>query len=154
MCPTGLVTVKLSLCLIKHHTIKTWESGSVVPLPLSLALDRGEQSASYPGYFWQTSPVPIRSQAGWAQEPVQMLQRREKSHAPARNEILAVQPIACHYTNWKMSTLLQDWCWARSQYDWRIWWHQYLIRRKPLNSNPLAQGPYAFTQDWKESIKD
>jgi hypothetical protein len=64
LCRTGLVKVKLSLCLIKHHTIKTWENGSVVPLPLTLALDRGEQSASCPGHFRQTSPVPIRLQAG------------------------------------------------------------------------------------------
>jgi len=37
---------------------------------LTLALDRGEWSASYPHHFRQKPPVPIRWKAGWNPKPV------------------------------------------------------------------------------------
>jgi hypothetical protein len=42
----------LSLCLTKHHAMKTyWGSGGIAPRILTLTLDGGEWSASRSGCF-------------------------------------------------------------------------------------------------------
>jgi hypothetical protein len=44
--------VKLSLCLTKHHAMKTyWGSGGIGPLGLNLGLHRGKWLHSHPGRF-------------------------------------------------------------------------------------------------------
>jgi len=45
------VTVKLSLCLIKHRVMKTYREVEVLFHALTLALDGEEWSASRPGLF-------------------------------------------------------------------------------------------------------
>jgi hypothetical protein len=61
--------LKLPLCLIKHHAMKTWRYRSPT---LTSALDGGQLPASGPGYFnpMKESPVPTRQKAGWAPKPV------------------------------------------------------------------------------------
>jgi hypothetical protein len=67
--------IKLSLCLIKHHAMKT-DAGVKVHLhALSTALDGGEWSTSCNGCFtpMKQALVPTVEEAGWAPEPAWML---------------------------------------------------------------------------------
>jgi hypothetical protein len=50
----------MSLCFIKHHAMGTYgRGGGIASLFLSLALDRGEWSASCPGCFTPRERAPI-----------------------------------------------------------------------------------------------
>jgi hypothetical protein len=55
--------------------------------------------------------------AGWALELVWMLWTREKSLTPAGNWILAIQPVAHHYTNWAI-LILRDKNWIFMLLRW------------------------------------
>jgi hypothetical protein len=55
----GTVTVMLSLCVTKHHTMKTyWGVELYLHTSLTLALDGGEWSASCPGHFTLKEKAP------------------------------------------------------------------------------------------------
>jgi hypothetical protein len=54
-----IIKVKLSLCLTKHHAMKTyWGSGYIAPRILDLGLDGGELSASRSGRFTSRERAP------------------------------------------------------------------------------------------------
>jgi hypothetical protein len=68
------VSAKLSLCLTKHHTMKTHWGVEVWPHALlTSALHRSEWSVFTPRPLYprgKESPVLIRQEAGWAPEQV------------------------------------------------------------------------------------
>jgi len=65
--------VKLSMCLIKHHAMKTyWGVEVKFQAFLTSSLVEGEWSASRTGRF------AIGQEAGWAPEPVWTRWRRDK----------------------------------------------------------------------------
>jgi hypothetical protein len=47
--------------------------------------------------------VPIGYEAGWAPGRVWTPWSIRKFLVPARNQTPAIQPVACHYTNWAIS---------------------------------------------------
>jgi hypothetical protein len=57
--PLGKAKVKLSLCLTKHHTMKTsWKSGVINPRILDLGTSWRELSSSRPGRFTPRKRTP------------------------------------------------------------------------------------------------
>jgi hypothetical protein len=69
---------------------------------LTLALDRGEWSASRPGRALPPGkgpPVPIVQEAGWAPEPVWLQKLEDKSSASVGDRIPVVQLVVRHYTD-------------------------------------------------------
>jgi len=65
---------KLSLCLTKHHAMKTyWGNGGIAPRILDLGIRWGEWLAARPGRFTprERASGPIRQEAGWAPSQLQ-----------------------------------------------------------------------------------
>jgi hypothetical protein len=99
------VKAKLSLCLIKHHTMKTyWENGGIAPRIIDLGTRWTEWSASRPGHFIPRERARgTHCIGGWV-GPRAVLDavvkrkitslRRESNH---RTPI--VYPVAQRYTN-------------------------------------------------------
>jgi hypothetical protein len=89
--------VKLSLCWIKHYTMKM-TGGVEVWLHYSSHLSiwwhqlHGNTALST---HWTTGP-----EVGWTERLVRILNSREQSLVPARNWTRAVQSTACYYTDW------------------------------------------------------
>jgi hypothetical protein len=76
-------TIKKS-CLATRHEGAWWERRYSSYSFLTSVLDRGEWSASRPGWALPPGkgpPVPIGQEAGWAPEPVCTLRLAEKSSA-------------------------------------------------------------------------
>jgi hypothetical protein len=92
----GKLKVKLSLCLTKHHAMKTTFFTS--------ALDRSERSASRPGRFIPMERVPgTRWIRGWMQ-PRAILDAvvKRKISSPRREwnpRTPIVQPVSQRYTD-------------------------------------------------------
>jgi hypothetical protein len=91
--------VKLSLCLTKHHAMKTYWGAF-----LTSALDGGEWSASLPGLFTPRERVPGTHWIGGWVGPRAVLEAVVKRKIPSprresnpRKPI--VQPVAQHYTD-------------------------------------------------------
>jgi hypothetical protein len=78
--------------LIKRHTMKTYEEWRYSSTILDFRTKWG--------FLGKQPTAPIGHKAGWTPEPVWTLCRREKYLAPAENQTLAIQPVACHSTNW------------------------------------------------------
>jgi hypothetical protein len=103
----GKVKVNLSLCLIKHHAMKTyWGSGCIAPRILSTsALDGCERSALRPGRFTPRERVPGTHWIGGWVGPRAGLDAvsKRKIHSPRREskpDHPIVQPVASRYTDW------------------------------------------------------
>jgi hypothetical protein len=63
----------LSLCLTKHHAMKTWDSGGVAPFILNLRHQievSGQLHVSIALPPGKETPVPTGYEAGWAPEAV------------------------------------------------------------------------------------
>jgi hypothetical protein len=98
------VKVKLSLCLTKHHAMKTyWEWRYSSTHSLTSALDGGEWSASHPGRFIpRERAARTHSIGGWV-SPKSCLDTVSKGKFPSpRRESNPdhplVQPVASRYT--------------------------------------------------------
>jgi hypothetical protein len=77
-------------------------SGGNTPTFLTSALEGGEWLVSNPSWStpWERGPN-THWIGGWVgPELVLTLWRRSASHTPDGNQILAVEPIACYYTDW------------------------------------------------------
>jgi hypothetical protein len=79
--------VKLSLCLIKHHTMKRVRSGGIAPSFLISALAWGEGSASHPG---RCTPPEERASGSWV---------GPRAGPKAANLTSAFQSISRRYTD-------------------------------------------------------
>jgi hypothetical protein len=69
---------------------------------LTLALDRGEWSASRPSRALPPGsrpPIPIGQEAGWAPEPIWTQRLEEKSSAFVGGRTPVVQSVIRHYTD-------------------------------------------------------
>jgi hypothetical protein len=99
------------MCLIKDHVIKMYRGVQVQPHAfLTLALDEGEWSHSWPGCFWPVgkSLVPYGQEAVWAPQPVWTLRRNKnicycRNNAPLHHPL---RPQPNHYIDWAILTLL------------------------------------------------
>jgi hypothetical protein len=84
---------KLSLCLTKYHSMKTYGGVDVwVRAFLTSAQDGSEWSASRPGRF--TPRYPLNRMLCGPQSRLDALARKNKILAPARNRTPVVQPVA------------------------------------------------------------
>jgi hypothetical protein len=81
--------------------MKTWCSGNIAALFLTLAQDGSEWSVSRRGHFIPGT-LWIRGCAG--PKFVQDATEKKKSLAPARNRTPEVQPISCSHTDWAILT--------------------------------------------------
>jgi hypothetical protein len=107
------VKVKLSLCLTKHHAMKTyWGSGGIAPRILTSALDGGEWSASCPACFTPRERAPATHWIGSWVDPRAVLDTVVKRKIPSPHHesnprTLIVQPVAQCYTNWAIMALVE-----------------------------------------------
>jgi len=90
--------MKLTLCLTKHHTVRTCVGGVQIYLHAILhsTLNVAEWSASCPGPFMpgERDPCAHWQDAEWASESIWVLWRREIFPDLAGNRISVVQPVA------------------------------------------------------------
>jgi hypothetical protein len=102
----GKKLVKLSLCLTKHHPMKTYSgSGGIAPRILTSALDGGEWSASRPGRF---TPRGITARTHWVwgwvgpRAGMDMVSKTEipSPRRESKPDHPIVQPVANRYTDW------------------------------------------------------
>jgi hypothetical protein len=99
--------VKLSLCLTKHHAMKTfWGNGVIAPRNLTSALDGGEWSASRPGRFTPRERAPGTHWIGGWLGPRAGLDTvvNRKIPSPRRESnprTPIVQHVAQRYTDWR-----------------------------------------------------
>jgi hypothetical protein len=104
--------VKLSLCLIKHHAMKTyWGSRGIAPRILDLGT-RWRWSASRPGCFIPRKRAPgTHWIGGWVgPRDVQdtVVKRKIPSpHRESNSRTPIVQPVAQRYTDWAITALLE-----------------------------------------------
>jgi hypothetical protein len=96
-----MVKVKLSLCLTKHHTMKTWMYRSTHSL--TLALDGGEWSVSCPGCFTPRERAPgmhwIGCWVGLRAGLDTVLKRKISSpHQDSNLDHPIIQPVVICYT--------------------------------------------------------
>jgi hypothetical protein len=105
--------VKLSLCTMRQEGI--WQSGGMAPCILTLALDKGEWSASHPSCF---TPRERNASTWWTEgwvgpraNLVIMVKRKISAHT--RNQMLVllsfIQPAAYHYTDQATLALIHIW---------------------------------------------
>jgi hypothetical protein len=99
------VKVKLSLCLTKHHAMKTyWGSGGIAPRIIDLGTRWWWWSASHPGRFTPMERAPgTHGIGGWV-GPRAVLDAVVKRNIPCPSResnprIPIVQPVAQRYTN-------------------------------------------------------
>jgi hypothetical protein len=90
------VNVRLSLCLTKHHAVKTYtESGGMAPGILTSVIDGDERSASHHGRFTPKERAPVftgQEALGDCQFAVE--KRQNPSSALAGIRTMVVQPVA------------------------------------------------------------
>jgi hypothetical protein len=101
----GKVKVNLSLCLTKHHAVKTyWEVEVYIHTFLTSSLDGGEWSASRPGRFTPREKAPGTHWTGGSVSPRAILDAvvKRKSPSPRRESnprTPIVQPVGQRYTD-------------------------------------------------------
>jgi hypothetical protein len=98
------VKVKLSLCLTKHHAVKTY-GGVEVQLDafVTLVLDRSEWSASRLGHFTSRETAPgTQSVGGWVDPRAGMdaVAKRKNSLSLPRIEPWSHNSQLSNYTHW------------------------------------------------------
>jgi hypothetical protein len=117
--------VKLSLCLIKHHAMKTYGG---VRYSFTI-LDLGTRWSvvilvPWPLYPWAKSARYALSRRLGGPQRLSGLWSREKSLSPARHQIQAVQPIAPCCTDWVILAPTQwpkeNKSWLRTLLDWHV----------------------------------
>jgi hypothetical protein len=81
-----LGNVKLSLCLTKHHSVKTYGGVEEQLLALTSALDAAEWSASRPGRFTPGKEPPSTHRTGGWVDPKAILDMAVKRIHSSRRE--------------------------------------------------------------------
>jgi hypothetical protein len=99
----------VSLCLTKHHAMKTyWRSGGIAPRIVWPLTSGGEWSASRPGRFIPRERAPgTHSIGGWV-GPRAVLDAVVKRKIPSprresKPRTPIVQPVAQRYTDWAIT---------------------------------------------------
>jgi hypothetical protein len=104
------VNVKLSLCLIQHHAIKTYGRVKLYLYAfLTVALDGGEWSASHLGRFTpkaKSSPILMDRKVGGPQGQLGCSAEKKMSLAHQRNPTFISQPSSLVSIPYELSWLI------------------------------------------------